>query len=294
MAAAETVSLERRPVPTALQPSSASSPLLSRLPARQTTMEVVQAGKKGRKAGHRSNSGRARLPPIAEEPAEADPFAGVGSLRSGKGAALPAASAVRLMAALKLLGGDEEPAADTPLPTGAGWSLHSIVTADGLQTHAVAPGAVLAPGDVRGGLLGDQGARGKAAAGRLQSACRRSQHTQAGPPPTSYLLSPTLQTRGAWPRASGGRARSEGTAGRRTAGSTQQSDMTHQRSGEQQLQQSGSRQGCEQGCTRGCRGRCKSTEAAQRAPVSAAAACPRRRRPPSTRAHIHSCLRRCS
>lgn len=80
----------------------------------------------------------------------ADPLAGVGALKSGRGTQLRSPAATQLLAALSLFddqpgstgatapgaSGSSSTAAAEPLPTGAFWPLVSLVTANGLQTHA--------------------------------------------------------------------------------------------------------------------------------------------------------------
>ncbi len=94
---------------------------------------------------------QATAAPLPPPPPAGDPLAGVGALKSGRGEQLRSPAAAQLLAALSLFddvpGGSDTAAAGpgpasgsaaaaAELPTGAGWPLVSLVTANGLQTHA--------------------------------------------------------------------------------------------------------------------------------------------------------------
>lgn len=103
--------------------------------------------------GHHSSPAQAITDPALPlpPPHAGDPLAGVGALKSGRGLQLHSPAAAQLLAALRLF--DDAPggsntaaagpgpasgsaAAAPELPTGASWPLVSLVTANGLQTHA--------------------------------------------------------------------------------------------------------------------------------------------------------------
>lgn len=146
--------------PQGTAPAAASQPLLpastppaaAQQPAEAVGQALLERG--GKRRGGKNASSSAAAPParLGPAPQHDDPLEGVGSLRSGRGQALAPVSAERLMAALSLFGGDTSaaaPAAPVDLPTGAAWDVVAVVTPDGLQPHAVAPGHVVTA-DVRG------------------------------------------------------------------------------------------------------------------------------------------------
>ena len=131
-------------------PERASSPV----PPIMTSSEPPKR-LKAKEIATQATTSLATSAPLPPPPPPADPCAGVNALKSGRGTQLRSPAAAQLMAALSLF--DDQPgstgdAAAAPgpasgsnggagaavpgLPTGACWPLVSLVTPNGLQTHA--------------------------------------------------------------------------------------------------------------------------------------------------------------